>query len=59
MNVCDHMPDESENVIITPHTAGGSSMYNERALEITLRNLHSYLQTGVPSVNLVDYAKQY
>lgn len=58
------LPEESplwkmENVIITPHTAGGSSMYNERALEITLRNLHSYLQTGVPSVNLVDYAKQY
>ncbi len=58
------LPEDSplwsmDNVIITPHTAGGSGMYHERALEIALRNLESYLQTGVPSVNLVDYAKQY
>jgi len=48
-----------DNVIITPHTAGGSSKYHERAFEIALQNMGSYLQSGVPSVNLVDYVKQY
>jgi len=58
------LPEDSplwsmDNVIITPHTAGGSSLYHERAFEIALKNLRSYLQTGMPSVNLVDYVKQY
>jgi phosphoglycerate dehydrogenase-like enzyme len=41
------------NVIITPHYAGASPRYNERALPIFLDNLRRY-RDGVPLRNLVD-----
>lgn len=58
------LPEDSplwmmDNVIITPHIAGASERYDERALEISMRNLQSYIEHGVPSVNVIDYDKQY
>lgn len=58
------LPEDSplwkmDNVIITPHIAGGSERYDERALEIAMRNLQSYIEHGAPSVNVIDYDKQY
>ena len=42
-----------ENVIITPHYAGATPAYDERALEILLDNLRRY-QAGEPLRNVVD-----
>jgi phosphoglycerate dehydrogenase-like enzyme len=42
-----------ENVIITPHYAGATPAYNERALEILLDNLRRY-RAGEPLRNVVD-----
>jgi phosphoglycerate dehydrogenase-like enzyme len=52
------LPEDSplwdmENVIITPHFAGGTPHYDERAFEIFLDNLHRY-QAGEPLHNVVD-----
>jgi len=48
-----------EQVIITPHISGLSDQYDIRAFEIALQNLRSYVETGAPTVNVVDYKKQY
>lgn len=47
---------DMENVIITPHTAGDSDVYHERALEVTIDNMRKYL-AGRPGdmVNLVAH----
>ncbi|UQZ82252.1 Glyoxylate/hydroxypyruvate reductase B [Paenibacillus konkukensis] len=50
---------QMENVIMTPHNSGSTEQYNERAFEILMRNLQDYLQGREPSVNRVDYGKQY
>ncbi len=42
-----------ENVVITPHVAGATPHYNERAVKIFCRNLQRYLE-GKPLVNAVD-----
>lgn len=42
-----------ENVIITPHTAGDTPHYDERALEIWLENLRRY-RAGEPLTHVVD-----
>ena len=34
---------DMDNVIITPHTAGDSDNYHERALEVTVENMRKYL----------------
>ena len=44
---------ELENVIITPHMAGDTPHYNERALEIFLDNLRRYAK-GEPLTHVVD-----
>lgn len=52
------LPEDSplwglENVIITPHMAGDTPHYDERALEIFLDNLRRYTQ-GEPLTHVVD-----
>lgn len=44
---------DMENVIITTHYAGWNPHYDERALEIFLKNLRLY-KTGKPLFNVVD-----
>lgn len=48
-----------ENVIITPHNAGATEYYDERAFEIFIANFKDYLNGKVPSINLIDLDKQY
>ncbi len=47
-----------DNVILTPHTAGFSPHYEERAVEIFTENLRRYLE-GRPLLNVVDAALGY
>jgi phosphoglycerate dehydrogenase-like enzyme len=49
-----HLP----NVIVTPHVAGVTPRYFERALELFVDNLERYL-AGRPVRNLVDPALGY
>ena len=46
------------NVIITPHIAGMSSHYNQRAIDMFTENLKRYL-TGAPLLNRYDPQKGY
>jgi|HigsolmetaAR203D_1030402.scaffolds.fasta_scaffold06295_2 phosphoglycerate dehydrogenase-like enzyme len=55
----DHPLWEMDNVIITPHNGGVTDRYHDRATEIFLQNLQSYLQGEEPSLNRVDPFKQY
>lgn len=55
----DHPLWGLDNVIITPHTAGSTEHYDERALQIFLTNLKSYVE-GMPlPLNVVTPAKNY
>jgi phosphoglycerate dehydrogenase-like enzyme len=47
-----------ENVILSPHVAGFTLRYDERASDLFAENLHRYL-AGEPLLNLVDKAKGY
>jgi phosphoglycerate dehydrogenase-like enzyme len=52
------LPEDSplwqmKNVIITPHSAGGTPKYMERLLDIFIQNLRRY-QEGEPLINVVD-----
>lgn len=49
---------EMDNVIITPHIAGITPMYMERAIKILKYNLNSYIN-GLKLKNIVDLTKQY
>ena len=44
---------EMDNVIVSPHYAGQTNHYDERAIEIFLDNLDRYL-SGEPLINVVD-----
>lgn len=46
------------NVIITPHIAGNSSMYDERAVKLFSDNLHRYLG-DLPLFNRFDFDRGY
>jgi len=48
-----------DNVIITPHNSGSTDRYEERAMEIFLHNLKEYTAGSAPSLNRVDFSKQY
>ncbi|MBW4081395.1 D-2-hydroxyacid dehydrogenase [Paenibacillus sp. S150] len=48
-----------EQVVITPHCAGVTDRYADRLVDIFTENMKSYLKTGTPSRNLVDYSRQY
>jgi phosphoglycerate dehydrogenase-like enzyme len=47
------------NVIITPHIAGRTDLYSQRAFDIFLENLKAYVATGKPVRNVVDYDLNY
>lgn len=49
---------DMENVIITPHTAGISPRYMERAVQILKHNLKAYMGNG-DYINVIDLKKQY
>ena len=48
-----------DNVILTPHTAGNTTEYDDRAVDIFVENLKAYIQNGKPAVNVVDFENQY
>ncbi|HCD07409.1 D-2-hydroxyacid dehydrogenase [Companilactobacillus crustorum] len=50
---------DMENVIITPHDAGNSVHYSERAFDIFKRNLKSYVENGEVVENIVNYSTGY
>lgn len=50
---------QMDNVIITPHNSGSTVYYDDRAMEIFMKNIKAYLQNGQPSCNLVDFDKHY
>ncbi len=49
---------EMENVIITPHVAGASHTYYDRAIPLFCQNLRRYLD-GQPLLNVVDPGRGY
>ncbi|MNO16049.1 Glyoxylate/hydroxypyruvate reductase B [compost metagenome] len=55
----DHPLWGMEQVVITPHCAGVTDRYADRVVEIFTENMKSYLKSGTPSRNLVDYSRQY
>jgi phosphoglycerate dehydrogenase-like enzyme len=48
-----------DNVIVSPHHAGSTVQYDERAVKIFIRNLLDFTAGREPSVNRVDLVKQY
>ena len=57
------LPDDSplwaiENALLSPHVAGFTPRYDERAVAVFAENLHRYL-SGEPLLNLVDKARGY
>ncbi|WP_431090058.1 D-2-hydroxyacid dehydrogenase [Paenibacillus sp. 8b26] len=48
-----------ENVLITPHIAGDTDRYAERAVDIFLTNLKAYAADQELPLNLVNYKTQY
>ena len=48
-----------DNVIITPHNGGVTDRYEERAVDIFVRNLQAYMHTGKPETNLIDAQAHY
>ncbi|PMD71407.1 D-2-hydroxyacid dehydrogenase [Companilactobacillus nuruki] len=50
---------DMQNVIITPHDAGASVHYEERAFDIFKENLKSYVENGEVVVNEVNYSTGY
>ncbi|AIQ56490.1 D-2-hydroxyacid dehydrogenase [Paenibacillus borealis] len=55
----DHPLWGMEQVIMTPHCAGATDRYADRIVDIFTRNMKAYLESGSPSLNLVDYSRQY
>jgi phosphoglycerate dehydrogenase-like enzyme len=58
------LPNESplwnfENAIITPHISGVTANYEERAMDIFIRNFQCYLKGEELKINVVDLDKQY
>jgi phosphoglycerate dehydrogenase-like enzyme len=46
------------NVILSPHVAGASDKYYERAVDLFIENLHRY-RAGRPLLNLYDTVRKY
>lgn len=55
----DHPLWTREDVVITPHVAGNTDHYDERAADIFLDNLRAFVQGKTLPRNLVDYSKKY
>ncbi len=54
----DHPLWKQSNVIITPHIAGVTRYYDERAMELFSENLQRYI-AGLPLYNLIDVERGY
>ena len=50
---------QMDNVIITPHNAGNSVHYGERAFKIFRKNLKSYAENGEVAINEVNFQLGY
>ncbi|AZN43896.1 D-2-hydroxyacid dehydrogenase [Paenibacillus albus] len=48
-----------ENVILTPHNSGNSIYYTDRAVDILVDNLRSYIENGEPHRNRVSLEARY
>jgi phosphoglycerate dehydrogenase-like enzyme len=48
-----------ENVILTPHIAGVSPKYLDRAMDIIRHNLQVYVNHSGEMMNVVDLARGY
>ncbi|MGO4529662.1 D-2-hydroxyacid dehydrogenase [Paenibacillus sp. 2TAF8] len=48
-----------DNVLITPHIAGSTEQYTDRALHIFIKNLEAYIAGKTLPLNLVDYSHKY
>lgn len=48
-----------DNVLITPHIAGSTEQYTERALDIFVQNLEAYIAGQTLPLNLVNYSHKY
>lgn len=48
-----------DNVLITPHIAGSTEQYTQRALDIFIKNLEAYVAGKTLPLNLVDYSHKY
>ncbi|MFD1772679.1 D-2-hydroxyacid dehydrogenase [Paenibacillus rhizophilus] len=55
----DHPLWDMKQVIITPHVAGLTDHYSDRLVDIFTENMKSYLVSGAPLSNVVDYRRQY
>lgn len=55
----DHPLWQLDNVILTPHIAGVSPKYLQRAMEIIEHNLRVYVSRSGDMKNVVDFAKGY
>jgi D-2-hydroxyacid dehydrogenase (NADP+) len=55
----DHPLWAMEQVVITPHSAGATDQYADRIVNIFIENVNSYLSSGAPSLNLVNFERQY
>ena len=58
------LPEESPlwdmpNVIILPHMGGFSARYTQRLMDLFIENLQSYVKTGKPARNIIDFKQQY
>ena len=55
----DHPLWQLDNVILTPHIAGVSPKYLQRAMQIIEHNLRVYVSRSGDMKNVVDFAKGY
>ncbi|WP_337033705.1 D-2-hydroxyacid dehydrogenase [Paenibacillus illinoisensis] len=55
----EHPLWQKGNVLITPHIAGSTEQYTDRALDIFVENLEAYLEGKTLPLNLVDYSHKY
>lgn len=55
----DHPLWNLDNVIMTPHMAGDTDRYGERAVDIFLENLKHYVNGEPLSRNVIDFSKSY
>jgi len=55
----EHPLWDMDNVIMTPHIGGWTAHYKQKVADILLHNLNTYLASGKPDRNVVDYDRSY
>ncbi|XEC96352.1 D-2-hydroxyacid dehydrogenase [Paenibacillus tarimensis] len=56
----EHPLWELDNVILTPHIGGATTLYTERVVQLFIYNLSYYLKGEISRMrNIVDYSKSY